>query len=893
MNRARKYGRFVALVVLLVAAAQLGASLVMKTQRVRAYMTSRLTKAFGRPVEAGGYSVQILPFPQMTVDSVTIGEDPAFGNEYFLRADQMNAGLRWTGLLRGRLEFGTMSFTRPSLILVRNANGRWNLEDWLPPANPVRPPRGVIFGPQQIAEPIQRLHKVEFDDGRINFKTGNEKRPFAFINVSGSVEQLDAGRWELRLEAQPWRSGAGLQSTGVLQVRGDVAGTSSRLQPAQLQVHWDRVSLADLFRLATGNDSGVRGEFALDGTASVGRTPGDEVLQQGQWKFEIHARTRQIHRWDLTERGDNPRVNVDLKGDWNLAAGEVRAETLNVELPHSRAEGEAILDTNTPATWHVRMTSAAVQAQDVLAWCRAFQPDVAEDLSAEELFTGSGELHGWPVQWDAAEIASRGGTITVPDLPQPVEIDPFQGSLRGRRFMMQPVRILLGNPAAVTVTAKSRNEKNAAKTRAGGASENTIESVLLEDFASGEGVLRLYLRMAEAERAFKVAAAFGHPLNQGWELTGGVGGRVELAWQRGMRSRHWGGAFDLSKAELQAAGLNLPMRLDDVHVEATAGRRAAVLTRVGAFGGVWSGSITENPSVRSADSSALADGSDWRFQLHTDLLDAAELDRWVGPRARPGWLQRLLPALLATNSAQAKPSELLRRVSAEGEVTADTLVVEKVKLADAGAKVSMRDLQLDVEDAQAKWAGGTVAGAMIAVFSPSPHYDVTADFTRVNLAQLPWTPRWAERWSGAASGRVHLATAGVGREELLQKLAGRGALKLDNVEFRGWDVTTSVDSGTVHTGSSHWTSGEGEFTLGGRSVTLDSVKLDTPHGKTELTGTIGFGQNGKLTFTPAPPEKRSPRTEPAQHVLQVNGPLDRPVVLLAPQVASRVTPPTE
>ncbi len=38
----------------------------------------------------------------------------------------------------------------------------------------------------------------------------------------------------------------------------------------KLQVHWDKVSLADLFRLITGNDSGVRGEFGLDGTASVG-----------------------------------------------------------------------------------------------------------------------------------------------------------------------------------------------------------------------------------------------------------------------------------------------------------------------------------------------------------------------------------------------------------------------------------------------------------------------------------------------------------------------------------------------------------------------------------------------------------------------------------------------
>ena len=90
-------------------------------------------------MQVGRFSVQILPIPELDVDAVTIGEDPAFGNEYFLRAEHMTARLRWLGLLRGHFEFGTMSFTRPSLILVRNADGHWNLEGWLPPARPRQP----------------------------------------------------------------------------------------------------------------------------------------------------------------------------------------------------------------------------------------------------------------------------------------------------------------------------------------------------------------------------------------------------------------------------------------------------------------------------------------------------------------------------------------------------------------------------------------------------------------------------------------------------------------------------------------------------------------------------------------------------------------------------------
>src|SRR5215469_10082403 len=136
MNRVRNYGKLVAVLLLILFAAQTGVSVYVKSRRMRGYLIAHLERAFGRPVEAESISVRILPMPQLSLDGVTIGEDPAFGNEYFLRAEHMAASLRWWGLLRGHFEFGTMSFARPSLILVRNTQGRWNLEDWLPPAKP-------------------------------------------------------------------------------------------------------------------------------------------------------------------------------------------------------------------------------------------------------------------------------------------------------------------------------------------------------------------------------------------------------------------------------------------------------------------------------------------------------------------------------------------------------------------------------------------------------------------------------------------------------------------------------------------------------------------------------------------------------------------------------------
>ena len=869
------------LLLALLIAAQVGVSFMVRTHRMRGYLTDHLESAFGRPVQAGRFSVQILPIPELDVEAVTIGEDPAFGNEYFLRAEQMTARFRWLGLLRGHFEFGTMSLTRPSLILVRNAEGGWNLEGWLPPARPTAargPWAAPLYAP---AESTHLLQKIDFDDGRINFKQGDEKRPFAFIHVSGSVEQVSSGRWQLQLEAQPWRSGVELQSTGTLLVAGDVAGTTARLQPAQIRLHWGKVSLADLFRLVTGNDSGVRGEFALDGNASVGAdTPAPDATSR-PWRFALQARAAHIHRWDLTERDDNPRINVSVKGLWELGANEARAEELRVELPKSNLMGSALLETSSPANWQAQFKSMTVQGEDLLAWYRAFQPAVAEEVALNNLITGSVSLSGWPLRWEEGAIESTTGTLRIPGLTV-ARLDPFHGSVRKGKFDVEGFRLRMATEA-ISSSSREKAEKTGAKARTSTLPEDILDATLAQDSGAHQGGLRLNFHLAEATPIFKLTAAFGHPLNKGWEYAGGVSGFLAWNWGTSLKEAHRSGSLELSKARLQVAGLNEPVKVEDTRLEWKDGLRSATIGKADAFGAAWSGTISETGEASGSEE------NNWNFQLHADHLDATELDRWIGPRSRPNWLQRLLPSLLGnTNTAQA--SELLRRVSAEGELAADTLTIEKIKLAKAHGKLALHALHLEVRSADAQWAGGTVHGEMQALFSPLPKYEMSAEMEGVNLAQLPWPPRWAERWSGLASGKFHLTTAGVGREELLKQLTGSGDVKLSKIEFRGWDVELSAESGGPSTGASRWTSGEGEFQLGEQRLRLDGLRLDAPHERTQLSGSISFGMDGNLTFTPRPRLPSGTHTLSQAREVRVSGPLEDPSVAVRPAAVEETHP---
>jgi AsmA family len=873
MNRLRKWWRPALVLAALVIALQIGVSLLVRTHRVHGYLVEHLQRSFGRPVEVRHFRALLLPSPRLDADQVTIGEDPAFGSEYFLRAEHLSAGLRWIGFLRGHFEFGTLSLSRPSLILVRNAEGRWNLERWLPPAKMIAFNGQRVYGPaQSVATPANRLSRIDIEDGRINFKIIDEKLPFAFTGVSGSVEQVSPGRWQLRLEAEPWRSGAALQSAGTLVVRGDVAGTSARLQPAEIHVHWDHAALADLLRLFRGRDYGVRGIFALDATANSENVTSNEsgAMRTGNWSYVLQARASQIHRWDLTERSDNPRINVNLLGRLNVATGNALAERIVVETAKSNLRGTASAAISANPSWDVHLDSAGVQAADVLAWYRAFQPDVEDSISVNQYFTGAMSVRGWPLQLVDAAFSSEGGELRVPGINSVLRIGPVEGGRQHAKLTVEPMHIGYGPPikrAEATTSATSAANRRS-ESRGG------INLGLIHDLDKHVGALSIDGHLEKVEDVLRVAQAFGHPLNYGWDLSGPAGATLRWEWNNTTSGRRWNGRVDAAKTELHVAGLNQPLELIKTSMEWKDGLRAAAIGDIEGFGATWSGSITEVDAV-DADGSAR-----WNFRLHGDSVDAAELDRWVGPRARPGWLRRLLPSLLGgtTQTPEGHASDLVRRVKAEGELRIDEFNLEKLKFVNVHAVGALHDLHLEVRDADAQWAGGKVHATVAARFLPRPAYDLTADLDRVDLAQLPAPARATERFGGIASGTLHFSTQGVGREELLQRLVGRGDVRMRNVEFRGWDVSASVSEGEPRAGESRWAAGEGAFTLRNQGVVLAGLRLEAGHEFTFVKGTVSFGRDADLTIQTTTDGRRESRTIEPGHILKISGPLDVPRV---------------
>lgn len=264
-RRKRKYWLLPAIVVLVLAALLLPP--LLNLGRYQHRIAGSISRSLGRPVEMSSVKLRLLPAPGLDISNFVIDEDPAFGAEPTLRAPSMVAYLRLTSLWRGRLEVSRINLDQPSLNLVRDAQGRWNIGTVLLQAARIpNAPTG-----QRHAGPAPRFPYIEASDGRINFKKGDEKKPFSLLNADFSMWLASPGEWQLRVDAQPVRTDLDLDlaETGTLRINGSLrrAATVDQM-PVNLHADWSNAPLGQISRLLLGQNTGWRGDLRIQADAA-------------------------------------------------------------------------------------------------------------------------------------------------------------------------------------------------------------------------------------------------------------------------------------------------------------------------------------------------------------------------------------------------------------------------------------------------------------------------------------------------------------------------------------------------------------------------------------------------------------------------------------------------
>jgi len=116
-----------AAIVALTIAALVAVPYLVDTPRVQALIASSFTQAIGRPVRFSELTVRPLPLPAVELKGLEVADDPRFSTAPFLKLDKGTLRLSLLALLSGRVEFTEVILTQPSIALIEDAQGHWNI----------------------------------------------------------------------------------------------------------------------------------------------------------------------------------------------------------------------------------------------------------------------------------------------------------------------------------------------------------------------------------------------------------------------------------------------------------------------------------------------------------------------------------------------------------------------------------------------------------------------------------------------------------------------------------------------------------------------------------------------------------------------------------------------
>ncbi|HEY7680566.1 MAG TPA: AsmA family protein, partial [Terriglobia bacterium] len=289
-------------------------------------ITTSLSEAFHRPVRTGDIRPQLLGGLGFDIENVILEEDPRFGIEPFARMESLQARVALRSLLGGGVEFSSLTFVRPSLNVVRNAAGEWNLESFGRREGSLADDLASEASDEEVIHTV--LPQIRIESGRVNFKAASYKRAFTLnsLDLELSPPKVPHQPWAFRFEGTPGRTDIPLRFGDRWAGEGEFGPFTSQIQeetgiPLRLDWWTEDVLLAELLSVFAGRDFGVHGTVSLQGHLA-----GTTSL------LRLTARTelRDAHRWDLVPSREARVIPGEVSGFLDLKDDSLQLTSISI-----------------------------------------------------------------------------------------------------------------------------------------------------------------------------------------------------------------------------------------------------------------------------------------------------------------------------------------------------------------------------------------------------------------------------------------------------------------------------------------------------------------------------------------------------------------------------------
>ncbi len=861
--------------------------------RLRNRIATSIGSALGRRVALDNVRFHLLPRPGFDLEGLVIYDDPAFSAEPMIRAQDVSAPIRFRSLLRGRLEIATLSATDPSINLVRNNQGRWNLASLLErnAQIPVAPTAKGVY------ERRPAFPYLEAGHARINFKLGQTKKSYALIDADVALWQDSENSWSARIKAEPVRTDFNLTDTGLLQINATWQRASSlRLTPVQFTMQWQNGQLGQITKLLSGKDGGWRGGVNL--TANISGTP--EAL-----RIESQTAIDGFHRYDIVG-SENVRLATGCSGQYNAVTS--RLADLLCESPVGggtiRLRGSLALAAQVP-NYDLTLEAEKVPLTSVVRLLRQAKKQIPGDLTASGLLNA--EFHarrnGPPVPEDARLelLAHWSGTGSASNVRVASRLSSNAG-IDEVAFGTIPLAVVAADSQGVSQeirrgrlrTKKQEQEKDQEPTethlRIGpvALAMNASAAVNAGGWMSATGY-SLFLRGdVELKDLFRLENVLGLPAARpAVEGSARLDVTVSGPWQ-GFAGPSAVGTAQLRNVRAEMRGLNTPIEIASatMSLDPDAVRMEKISARTGSTH--WIGGVTAprhcaapvaSPVVVLGAALTVVPGvvpgtaptCVFQFDLTADQLSTRDLAEWFTPhRAKRPWY-RILNSNSSSNDPLG-PSPLLA-IQAHGNLHVDRFGLKKMSATQVATQVEVDRGKITLTALRAQLLQGTHQGSWsidvsnhdVSSHDVSNHdastqpvrYHGTGTLQDISLAQVGALMN--DDWiSGTAGGNFDLDGSGDSLRELLTRSDAKLQFVMRNgslphIEIPGTPAPLPVHrfAGELHLKKGAWELSAGR--LESRDGTYQVRGTASPGSGFDFVLTRGDEQSWTLTGTLAKP----------------------------------------
>jgi hypothetical protein len=293
---------FVLLLVAAIAAPYLSADMFADSLR------ASLERALGgkRQVELDGVHFSLFKGPALSIDRVTIHEDPAVGAEPLVYVRDSGASLQvapsvWA-LLAGRFEISSLRLDGARINLSKSGPasewGQWNFDSF-------------VNRSFMAAAPA-----IHIRNSRINFKFGDTKSLLYLTETDLDISppRTSSGGWDVTCSAKTARTDRTAYGLSAFTINGKWFVNPERVD---LNLETDHVGLEEFAALFRGDSGGLHGyvtsHFRLTG-------PIDNIGIAG------NITIGDVHRWDLLPPHGQG-WPLDVRGKLNLGAQQLDLES--------------------------------------------------------------------------------------------------------------------------------------------------------------------------------------------------------------------------------------------------------------------------------------------------------------------------------------------------------------------------------------------------------------------------------------------------------------------------------------------------------------------------------------------------------------------------------------